>query len=186
MCAPALTSSLASRKSRRKPGQDAEKFNVDEETGKMVIDSDDSGGSEDEEAEEDVVGTAYREKLTSVDGFTQTRTGRVKFNKDTKKRRRENAELEDIEMGDATVDKAAAKKVKRKKSVAKVGQEFRAKVSTTTTCRRAGMYSLLIIQHAGGDVKKGGVDPYAYLTLSQAAKGGKGKGQQKFTVTGKR
>lgn len=35
-------------------------------------------------------------------------------------------------------------------------------------------------------MKKGGVDPYAYLTLSQAAKGGKGKGQQKFTVTGKR
>ena len=94
----------------------------------MLIDSGDSDNTDEEEAE-DVVGTAYREKLTSVDGFTQTRTGRVKFNKDTKKRRRENAELEDIEMGDATTENATTKKIKRKKSVVKVGQEFKAKVS---------------------------------------------------------
>lgn len=39
-------------------------------------------------------------------------------------------------------------------------------------------------QKAGGDIKKGGVDPYAYLSLSQAAK--KGGRQQRIGIAGKR
>ena len=105
---------------------------VDAESGKMLIESD--SDSDQAEAEEDVEGTAYRETLTSADGFTRGRDGRVKFNKDTKKRRRENEELDgDVEMADATADKSAAKKLKRKKSVVKIGQEFKAKVRLSVT-----------------------------------------------------
>ncbi|KAI0708959.1 NUC173-domain-containing protein [Cerioporus squamosus] len=133
---------------RKKPGQDAAKFKTDDDTGKIVIESD-----SDEEAaagEENVEGDAYRESLTSVDGFTRGPNGRIKFNKDTKKRRRENEEADmDVDMADASAQKAN-KKTKRK-AEPKFGQEFKAK-------------------KAGGDVKKGGVDPYAYMSLSQAAK----------------
>ncbi|RDX55210.1 NUC173-domain-containing protein [Lentinus brumalis] len=142
-----VTTANAAR--RKKPGQDAARFKTDDDTGKMVIESD----SEAEEAaagEENVEGDAYRESLTSVDGFTRGPNGRVKFNKDTKKRRRENEEADmDVEMADAEAQKSH-KKTKRK-TEPKFGQEFKAK-------------------KAGGDVKKGGVDPYAYMSLSQAAK----------------
>lgn len=66
--------------------------------------------------------------MTSVDGFTRDTKGHVKFNKDTKKRRRENEEAgldEDITMTDQTTEKH--KKAKRKNPL-KVGQEFKAKV----------------------------------------------------------
>ena len=87
----------ANAKKRRRPGEDAARFKTDEGTGKMVIDD---KANEDEAMEEDVAGAAYKESLTSVDGFTRGPNGRVKFNKDTKKRRREN-EDEDVEMGEA-------------------------------------------------------------------------------------
>ncbi|KAM6501995.1 Armadillo-type fold [Amanita muscaria] len=149
----------ASTARRRKPGQDAEYFKTDEETGKMVIDE--SEPEEENEEGEDVVGNAYRENLTSTDGFTRGRNGRVKFNKDTKKRRREEQE-EDIEMDDGTMTKA--KKSKAKAEAPKLGQAFKAK-------------------NAGGDVKKGGVDPYAYMSLADAAKR---KGRGKIGIAGKR
>ena len=76
-------------------------------------------------AEQDVAGTAYQEALTSVDGFTRGPSGRVKFNKDTKKRRRENAvEDEDVEMAETEPARTAGKK----RSEAKLGHEFKAKV----------------------------------------------------------
>lgn len=90
----------------------------------MMIDENDS--DEDAAPGEDVVGTAYREALTSADGFTRGANGRVKFNKDTKKRRREN---EDVEMAD--LDEAAlpspGKKNKSKRTEQKLGHEFKAK-----------------------------------------------------------
>ncbi|TDL26142.1 NUC173-domain-containing protein [Rickenella mellea] len=157
---------------RRKPGQDASKFKTDEESGKMVIDNDsDSDDNEDRakvKPSEDVAGAAYYESLTSADGFTRGPNGRIKFNKDTKKRRRENDQAgSDVEMADATPTTTAAghKKAKRD-TVVKLGREFKAK-------------------KAGGDVKKGGVDPYAYLPLGQAAKK-KGKGHERIAVIGKR
>ncbi|THU95393.1 ribosomal RNA-processing protein 12 [Dendrothele bispora CBS 962.96] len=148
---------------RRKPGQDAAQFKVDEESGKMVInDSDD-----DEEAGndgQDVSGTAYRENITSVDGFTRGPNGRIKFNKDTKKRRR-NEEGDDAMDVDDDGDGKSSGKQKRRSSV-KLGQEFKSK-------------------RAGGDLKKSGVDPYAYLTLAQASKKGRG-GKSRIGIAGKR
>jgi ribosomal RNA-processing protein 12 len=99
---------------------------MDEETGKMIIEESDSdvGGV----AEPDVAGTAYREALTSVDGFSRGPGGRIKFNKDTKKRRRENAaEDEDVEMAETEPAGTTGKK----RSEVKLGHEFRAKVRIT-------------------------------------------------------
>ena len=91
----------------------------------MIINDADS----DEEPDiNDPTGTAYRESITSVDGFTRGINGRVKFNKDTKKRRREEASDEDVEMGDAEAD--TGKTIKQKKSP-KLGHEFKAKVRCT-------------------------------------------------------
>ena len=89
----------------------------------MVIDDEDV--EQDEQMAEDVAGTAYRESLISVDGFTRGPNGRVKFNKDTKKRRREDNDAEDVEMAD--VQTSAAKKEK-KRHEPKLGHEFKAKV----------------------------------------------------------
>ncbi|PCH43449.1 NUC173-domain-containing protein [Wolfiporia cocos MD-104 SS10] len=143
---------------RRKPGQDAAKFKTDEATGKLIIEEEDSDDAGDEAPEDNL----YKESLTSVDGFTRGPNGRIKFNKDTKKRRRENEEDEDVEMADG--NQSAPGKSKRKPDV-KLGHEFKAK-------------------KAGGDVKKGGVEPYAYLSLSQAAKK-KGRGNR-VGIVGKR
>lgn len=151
----------AAGKKRRRPGQDAAHFKTDEETGKMVIDDDEAAG-QDAEMGEDVAGAAYRESLTSADGFTRGPNGRVKFNKDTKQRRREENDVEDVEMVDA--QPATTKKEKKKHEV-RLGQEFKAK-------------------KAGGDVKKGGVDPYAYMPLGQAAKK-KGR-RERLGIAGKR
>ncbi|KAJ7072103.1 armadillo-type protein [Mycena amicta] len=148
-----ITQAKSNRK--RKPGQDAAHFKTDEDSGKMIIDGeddDDEGAAGDAE----IAGAAYRENLTSVDGFTRGANGRVKFHKDTKKRRRENDDIDgDVEMGDGETRAGKAKKTKGRPQ-AKFGQEFKAK-------------------KAGGDVKKGGVDPYAYMSLSQAAKRKGGK-----------
>ncbi|KAF5370856.1 hypothetical protein D9758_001883 [Tetrapyrgos nigripes] len=145
---------------RRKPGQDAAQFKVDEDTGKMMINDSDS---DEDAAGEDVSGTAYRESITSVDGFQRGPNGRIKFNKDTKKRRR-NEDADDAMDVDDDEGKHS-EKPKRRKS-AKLGQEFKAK-------------------RAGGDVKKGGVDPYAYLSLSQASKKGRG-GKAHIGIAGKK
>ncbi|KAF8650444.1 hypothetical protein AX16_005247 [Volvariella volvacea WC 439] len=147
-----------SKVSRRQPGQDATYFKTDEDGGKMIIEEDE----EIDNAEEDVEGNAYKEALTSVDGFTRGPNGRIKFNKDTKKRRRELEEEEDVEMEDLT---ATLPSPKHRKTQPKPGHEFRAK-------------------KAGGDIKKGGVDPYAYVTLSQAAKT-KGR-RNRIGIAGKR
>ena len=122
------SSSGASNARRRKPGQDAAHFKTDEDTGRMVIDE-----KEDEEegnAHLDVAGTAYKESMTSVDGFTRGPNGKVKFNKDTKKRRREEAE--DVEMGDVEAG-PRKKKDKKKATEPRVGQEFKAKVCSPSS-----------------------------------------------------
>ncbi|KAF7428290.1 hypothetical protein PC9H_007511 [Pleurotus ostreatus] len=162
-----LLSGAASRitntqnKRRRQPGHEASLFNTDD-AGKLVIESSDDEAANDQQGD-DVVGTAYHESLTSVDGFTRGPKGQVKFNKDTKKRRREADERDqDVEMADP---EAKPPKNKKKTDV-RPGQEFKAK-------------------KAGGDVKKDGVDPYAYLSLSQAAKKGQ-RGRTSIGIAGKR
>lgn len=94
----------------------------------MIIDENEE--EEDENAAAtDVAGTAYRESMTSVDGFTRGANGKVKFNKDTKKRRREEA-AQDVEMADAGAELPVASKPKKpkKKDEPRFGHEFKAKV----------------------------------------------------------
>jgi len=134
----------------RKPGQDASRFKTDEDTGKMIIDDENASDNEDAGASADLAGAAYRESVTSVDGFTRGPNGRIKFHKDTKKRRREADDAEDVEMADGESGTTASKKNKRQ-AEQKIGHKFKAK-------------------RAGGDLKKNGIDPYAYVSLSQASK----------------
>ena len=93
----------------------------------MVIDDRDEANDETMKAEEDVVGTAYRDSIHAVDGFSRGPGGRVKFNKDTKKRRREEkeSEIEDVEMGDVATN---TNRKNKKRSPEKLGKEFRSKV----------------------------------------------------------
>lgn len=114
----------ASDKKRRKPGQDASRFKTDDDSGRMIIDE---SGSENADGanEEDVAGVAYREAITSADGFTRGPNGKIKFNKDTKKRRHEAMEADDVEMGDAEESRGKDHKRKAAKSL---GHEFKAKV----------------------------------------------------------
>jgi ribosomal RNA-processing protein 12 len=88
----------------------------------MVFDGSDSDSDVGATAQTDVTGTAYRESFTSVDGFTRGPGGRIKFNKDTKKRRREN------EVDDEDVEMAEAEPTNKKRSEVKLGHEFKAKV----------------------------------------------------------
>lgn len=139
---------------------------------------DEADDEEEGEEEDDVAGNAYRENITSVDGFTRGRNGRIKFNKDTKRRRDEELDG-DVEMEDGTSPKP--KKSPKKTATPNLGHSFKAKVR-----RGKWMYSCInrIEQKAGGDVKKGGVDPYAYLSLGDAAKK-KGR-SAKIGIAGKR
>lgn len=113
---------------RRKPGQDASHFKTDEETGKMIIDESESD-ADDLPVTEGIAGTACRETLTSVDGFTRGPNGRIKFNKDTKKRRRE----EDAMDVDVEPDEMSPGKRKKMKDQPKFGHEYKAKVGNGFT-----------------------------------------------------
>lgn len=98
----------------------------------MIID--DSDDSENETShihkegskDEDITGKAYKENMTSADGFTRGQGGRLKFNKDTKKRRREDMD-EDVEMADGENIGTGRKKKEEKKEPG-FGHEFKAKV----------------------------------------------------------
>ena len=65
----------------------------------------------------------------------------------------------------------AGKKGKRR-TEPKFGHEFKAKVRAypIPSALPHTLTTRSVLQKAGGDVKKGGVDPYAYMSLSQAAK----------------
>lgn len=116
---------------RRKPGQEAHHFKTDAETGKMIIDNDDGVENEDV-VMTDVGGVAYRESITSVDGFSRGPNGRIKFNKDTKKRRREMDGIDDEVMADG--DGGAVKANKNERKAVKLGHEFKAKVGFERIC----------------------------------------------------
>ncbi|KAG8771972.1 hypothetical protein FRC12_003310 [Ceratobasidium sp. 428] len=163
-----LTTSAQQNK-RRQPGRDAAKFKTESATGKLIVEE--SSDEQEEGNEEDTIeGVAYREMLTSTDGHTRDASGRVKFGKDTKKRRaaEREAEDQDVEMADGTAaSKDGSRKKKQKQAVIKVGSEFKAK-------------------NAGGDVKKAGQqDPYAYLPLGSLGKK-KGRPGPRVSITGRR
>ena len=118
--------SAVQARGRRKPGQATAEFKLDEETGKMVID-DASESEQNGEEPDDVAGAAYREAITSADGFTRGAGGRVKFNKNTKKRRRAG-EDEDADAMDVD-DTQPKRRTNKRKAEVKLGHEFKAKVS---------------------------------------------------------
>ncbi|KZV94990.1 hypothetical protein EXIGLDRAFT_611092 [Exidia glandulosa HHB12029] len=152
---------LGGKQRQRQPGEDAKHFKTGDD-GRMVIDEREE--SDDDGAANDVAGTAYRELQSSTDGFTRNARGQVKFNKDTKKRRRENRDDgSDVEM--AAEEGSKNKKAKGKPQ--KLGSEFKAK-------------------NAGGDVKRGKLEPYAYMSLGDAAKKTTRKGRERVSITGRR
>ena len=97
----------------------------------MIIDEAIDSDEEEKNAAADVAGTAYRESITSVDGFTRGPNGRIKFNKDTKKRRREDDTNQDVEMADVELASGDRSKKHKKKADPKFGHEFKAKVGST-------------------------------------------------------
>ncbi|KAB5591981.1 Ribosomal RNA-processing protein 12 [Ceratobasidium theobromae] len=167
-----LTTGAAVSARRRQPGQDASKFKTEAATGRMVIEESADEDEDDEDPTEKLAGDAYREMLTSTDGHTRDANGKVKFSKDTKKRRAAEREAErddDVEMADGTERGAnmESPKKKKKQEVIKVGAEYKAK-------------------NAGGDVKKPGKqDPYAYLPLGSLNKK-KGRPGPRISITGRR
>src|SRR6202043_1242704 len=95
----------------------------------MIIDGESDGDDEKTPAEKVPEGNAYLESMVSVEGFTRGPHGRVKFNKDTKKRRREQENLDgDVEMENIE-SSAKSKQIKPRKGL-KPGHEFKAKVSS--------------------------------------------------------
>jgi ribosomal RNA-processing protein 12 len=79
-----------------------------------------------------LAGAAYKETLLSVDGFTRNPNGRIKFHKDTKKQRQEEMDMDvDMDPDDATGRKRSGAGPQRtpKRKPARLGQEFKAKVS---------------------------------------------------------
>ena len=123
-------------KKRRKPGQEASRFKTDAETGRMIIDEDNSDEEVSQSAHkpEYMDANSYKESLTSVHGFTRGLNGRIKFHKDTKKRRREEMSEDDVEMADTTLEEVVSKsKNEKKRNEIRVGQEFKAKVCSTPT-----------------------------------------------------
>lgn len=144
---------------KRKPGQDAAHFKTDK-SGKMVIEDDgsDSDGPADDGADE---GNAYLQSMRGIEGAARTNRG-LKFNKNTKRAREEEREAE---LMDVDEDKGTNKK--KKKAIGRLGEEFRSR-------------------RGKGDVKKDGVDPYAYVPIGQAAKRAGGKNGGRVSLTNKK
>ena len=164
---------------RRKPGQDASKFSLDEATGRLLINDPEAmskgaaasavGAASGDLGDVDGAGRAYLDKERGVDGMTFSgRGGAVKFNKNNKRTREQERELEmeQIAIEEAEAGATKEKTKKRKKEKERIGSEFRAR-------------------RAEGDVIRDGKSPYAYIPLSQVA-GKKSKGRaQEISFTGK-
>jgi hypothetical protein len=120
--------------SRSRSGAQMKRLHLD---GSGVEANGDSGFSMDVETG---AGTAYVESMVSTDGFTRGANGRIKFNKDTKKRRRVEADFADgMEVDELATNAASGakstqpnKKLKEKKNQKKLGHEFKAKVRFTS------------------------------------------------------
>ncbi|GAA5994053.1 hypothetical protein JCM5350_004661 [Sporobolomyces pararoseus] len=111
---------------------------------------------------------AYLEAMRGEDGHTRDSKGRIKFNKGGKRSRMDEVDDgEDVPVteGLKELEVGGSKKRKTKKETVQVGGEFKAK-------------------RAGGDVKKNGMQPYAFVPLSTV--GGKKSNQKgpKLGITG--
>ncbi|KAJ1931852.1 pre-rRNA processing protein, partial [Linderina macrospora] len=86
----------------------------------------------------------YMQSIKSKDGFTRTASGKIKFHK---RKAGDNDDDIDMESGDEDAAKKPAGKRGKTNAGTAVGREFRSK-------------------KAKGDVKRGNVDPYAYVPLN--------------------
>lgn len=134
--------------------------------GKLIFnDEDGDGGASGGEGDDDGMDAtgAYLEAINGEDGFQRTQAGKIKFNKPTKRGR---AQMEEDELVADVKDRLEGlgmlkdKTKKQKKVKESIGQEFKAK-------------------KAGGDIKKDGVSPYAYVPL------GNGKKRSNLSIVGK-
>ncbi|PWN37806.1 NUC173-domain-containing protein [Meira miltonrushii] len=161
----------ASRK--RQPGQEASRFTLDEETGRMVIEDPDEPQTDEEENQIDVegAGRAYLDRERGVHGMSTDKNGKVRLNKNNKRNRAADEEMEAEQMeleeqlaalqrqreaASETNGTSATNNKKRKQERKQIGQEFRAK-------------------KAGGDIKRGETSPFAYVPLQKV--GGKKPGK---------
>ena len=138
-------------------GKKKEHFRSDAETGKLMIreDGDESDeGGQGEQMDVDGAGDAFTAKERGADGFKIGKGGSVRFNKNTKRMRADEAEWEEMldeaeggrkRSGDKAEDGDKRRKRTKQQKPAKtpIGAEFKAK-------------------RAQGDVTKKGVSPYAY------------------------
>ncbi|KAK4047187.1 pre-rRNA processing protein [Microbotryomycetes sp. JL221] len=133
-------------------------FKTDKTSGKIRFEEDSSDSEVDSQAQlENSKGMgAYMEAMHGQDGHVTDAKGRVKFNKTQGKRSRGDEDAD--EDGDVPVTaglkelEVTKKRKKVRQDKVAIGGEFKAK-------------------RAGGDVKKNGMQPYAYVPLSQV--GGK-------------
>jgi ribosomal RNA-processing protein 12 len=154
------------RQAKRAEGN-ASRFKTDSR-GKLIFnneDGDDNAGLSDGDGDENGMDStgAYLEAINGEDGFRRGQGGKLKFNKPTKRGR---AQMEEDELVADVKDRLEGmgmikQNVKKQKKVKEnIGQEFKAK-------------------KAGGDVKKDGVNPYAYVPL------GNGKKRSNLNIVGK-
>ncbi|CAD6893179.1 unnamed protein product [Tilletia controversa] len=195
---------------RRKPGQEARTFDLEEGTGKMMIDDDDDAGEGKglgEQAKLDAeagAGTAFLRKQRGVDGFTTGKGGAVKFNKNNKRTREDEMELDGQASASASASASAGDAPSNDPRAAAAifaaaaagenpasamggggGEKSRKKAKNEKVAIGAEFRA----KKAGGDVSKNGQSPFAYVPLGQVAnkKKGKGKGEEgaRLNITGK-
>lgn len=136
---------------------------------------------------------AYLEAMRGEDGHTRDAKGKVRFNKTQGKRGRGGEEEDEglVTEGLKELEVAPGRnKKKLKRETVKIGAEFKAKVSpfetdfSTTILLTFGLD--FFEKHAGGDTKKNGMQPYAYVPLQSIA--GKGRSSSskgpKLDITG--
>lgn len=118
----------AKTKSRR-PGQDASRFKTDK-SGKMIIPDDNDDGEHDDPASRSMEGTAFIAAQSGIDGSNRDAKGNLRFNKNTKRSRMEDDDM-DVDF-DESIKKAympEQKKTKKREVSKKLGEEFKSKVS---------------------------------------------------------
>jgi ribosomal RNA-processing protein 12 len=151
-----IAGNASNKSGKRQPGQEARKFELDEATGRMVIDDDAEVKTGDGPVDVDGAGRAYIDRERGTHGITSN-NGVVRINKNNKRNRAADDELELEQMiveeaqqqqqiVSTTGGNAEARKIKKGKAA--IGAEFKAK-------------------KAGGDIKRGQTKPYAYVPLNQ-------------------
>lgn len=136
----------------RKPGQDASHFKTDK-SGKLIIPDDKDEIEQDEPASRSMEGTAFIAAQSGVDGASRDARGNLRFNKNTKRSRMEDDDM-DVDF-DESIKKAymPEQKKKKKEQSKKLGEEFRAKVRLSVL----QVYSQLM-NSAREEISRGKVD----------------------------